>query len=161
VLPNTWDFDEMLSDSTEEQENTKTFEVRRLTVPVDPYEVATLGVFGLGTTVLNKTVLYDSGGKIDDLDALRQSIHLTLNVEADQYIIYPYTHGIKTVDLIGMPHYYVVAVLPNRIKEALLSDDRITDVSDFEFEVNKKKVHASFIVHSIYGTVDEEVVVSY
>lgn len=101
------------------------------------------------------------GGKIDGLDALKQSIYFLLNIEADQYIIYPYTYGIKTVDLIGEPYYYVLAVLPGRIKEALLSDDRITDVSDFEFEVNKQKVHVKFIAKTIYGDIDEETVVRF
>lgn len=99
--------------------------------------------------------------KIDGLDALRQSIYLKLSIEADQYIIYPYTYGIKLLDLFGMPSYYVVAVLPNRIKEALMDDDRITDISDFEFEVNKNKVYVKFVVHSIYGDTDIETAVTY
>ena len=101
------------------------------------------------------------GGKIDGLAALKQSIYLMLSIEADQYIIYPYTYGITTVDLIGKPSYYVAAVLPNRIKETLLSDDRITGVSDFEFEVNRNKLHVSFVVNTIYGNLDEKMVVRY
>lgn len=98
-------------------------------------------------------------GKIDDLAALKQSIHLMLNIEADQYIIYPYTYGLRTLDLYGKPRYYVVAVLPERIKETLLSDDRITDVTDFEFETNKDKLHVKFIIHTIYNEEFEEMVV--
>lgn len=101
--------------------------------------------FGLNMT---KNIV---GGKIDGLDALIQSIYLLLSVEADQYIIYPYTYGLKTLDLIGKPHYYVAAVIPDRIKEALLSDDRITDVSDFEFEYIRNKLNVKFIIHTIYG----------
>jgi hypothetical protein len=33
----------------------------------------------------------------------------------------------------------------------LLSDDRITDVSDFEFEMNKNKLLVKFLIHTIYG----------
>ena len=84
-----------------------------------------------------------------------------LSIEADQYIIYPYTYGINTLDLIGKPSYYVIAVLPERITETLLSDDRITDVSDFEFEVNKNKITVKFTVHTIYGEVKEETEVAY
>jgi phage terminase large subunit-like protein len=100
-------------------------------------------------------------GFVDGLDALIQSVYLMLNIEADQYIIYPYTYGVNTLDLIGKPIYYVEAVLPDRIKETLLSDDRITDVSDFEFTADKNKLHVKFIVTSIYGTFDQETVVSY
>jgi hypothetical protein len=91
------------------------------------------------------------GGIVDDLVALRQSIYLMLSVEADQFIIYPYTYGLMTIDLIGKPIYYVMAVLPTRIKETLLSDDRITDVTDFEFEMNKNKLMVKFLIHTIYG----------
>ena len=101
------------------------------------------------------------GNKIDKLEAIRQSVYLTLSVEADKYIIYPYTYGIRTLDLFGKPIYYVMAVIPDRIKEALLSDDRITDVSDFEFKVNGRKLTVKFIVHTIYGNIEEETVVQY
>ena len=101
------------------------------------------------------------GGKIDELAALKQAIYLMLSIEADQYIIYPYTYGITTLDLIGKPYYYVMAVFPERVKEALLSDDRVTDVSDFEFTMDGNKLHVKFIVHSIYGELEEETVVNY
>lgn len=100
-------------------------------------------------------------GKVDDLTALQQNIYLMLSVEADQYIIYPYTYGVNTLDLIGKPSYYVAAVLPDRIRETLLSDDRITDVSDFEFEVENNKIHVTFVVHTIYGDLNSETVVTY
>lgn len=101
------------------------------------------------------------GGKIDGLVALKQSIYLLLNTEADQHIIYPYTYGLKTLDLIGKPSYYVEAVLPKRIKEALLSDPRITDVSEFEFETIKNKTHCKFVVTSIYGGINGETEVTF
>ena len=101
------------------------------------------------------------GGTIDELEALKQSIYLMLTTEADKYIIFPYTYGITTVDLIGKPYYYVMAVFPDRVKETLLSDNRITDVSDFEFNINGNKLNVKFIVHSIYGEIEEETVVNY
>ena len=101
------------------------------------------------------------GNKIDDIEAVRQSVYLLLSIEADQYIIYPYTYGIRTIDLFGKPSYYVMAVIPERIKEALFRDDRITDVSDFDFKVNGNKLAVKFIVHTIYGNIEEEMVVQY
>lgn len=101
------------------------------------------------------------GGKINELEALKQSIYLMLTTEADQYIIYPYTYGIKTVDLIGKPYYYIMAVFPERVKETLLSDDRITDVSNFEFKIDGNKLNVKFIIHTIYGEFEEETVVNY
>lgn len=100
-------------------------------------------------------------GKIDGLAALQQRIYLMLSVEADQYIIYPWTYGLITIDLIGKPAYYVVAVIPDRIKETLLSDDEILDVSDFEFNVNGNKLAVKFVVKTIYGDLEQETVVTY
>ena len=134
VIENTDDL--ILDFEEEEQENTKTF--------------------------LLNTKDNVIGGFIDELDALRQSIYLTLSTEADQYIIYPYTYGLKTIDLIGKPYYYVMAVIPERISEILLEDERITDVSDFEFEINKNKLNVRFIVHTIYNEdITEETVVMF
>ena len=101
------------------------------------------------------------GGKIDEVAAVEQSIYLMLNIEADQYIIYPYTYGMKTLDLIGKPIHYVMAIIPERIEETLLSDDRITEVSDFEYEVDKNKLHVKFIAHTIYGEIEVKTVVIY
>lgn len=133
MLPN---FGNILSVSTEvELEKTKTF----------------------GININDNTI----GGMIDGLDALQQAIYLILSIEADQHIIYPYNYGISTLDLIGKPVQYVAAVISDRIKEALLTDDRITDVSDFEFESSKNKLHVTFIVHTIYGNINTETVVNY
>ena len=134
MLPNV-NFDSMVSSYEEEQEKTKTF----------------------GLNITDRVL----GGMVDGLSALRQSIYLMLSIEADQYIIYPYTYGVNTLDLIGKPSYYVVAILPDRIRETLLRDDRILDVSDFEFDVIGNKVHAKFTIHTIYGDVNEETVVIY
>lgn len=136
MLPNTENIDDLILDFVEsENEHTQTFG-------------------------LNKQ-MNAFGGMIDGLEALAQTIYLMLNTEADQYIIYPYTYGITLIDLIGKPSYYVAAVIPDRVKEALKRDSRITDVSDFEFEIDKNKLHVTFVVHTIYGEVEEEMVVSY
>lgn len=100
-------------------------------------------------------------GKIDGLEALKQSIYLALSIEADKYIIYPYTYGVNTIDLIGKPSYYIMAVLPERIKETLLTDNRIIDVHDFEFTVSGNKITARFTVDTIYGDTEQETVVTY
>ena len=42
------------------------------------------------------------------------------------------------------------------MKEALLQDDRITAVDNFQFEVNKKKVLTTFRVVSIFGPIFTE-----
>lgn len=101
------------------------------------------------------------GGMIDDLEALIQNAYLMLSIEANQFIIYPYYYGLNTLDLIGKPYYYVAAVLPGRITETLMSDNRITSVHSFEFEILRNKLHVKFIMNTIYGDANLETVVMY
>lgn len=172
MLPNTKNIGDLILTVEEfeedEQEKTQTFNIETDTEYEEAPEglAAILGIGILGLMRLGCENMYSFangsiGGRIDDVTALKQSIYLMLSIEADQYIIYPHTYGVNTLDLIGKPSYYVMAVLPDRIKETLLSDDRITDVSDFEFEVDGNKITAKFVVATIYGEMKEEMVVIY
>ena len=99
-------------------------------------------------------------GYTDDIDALIQTIYLILSTERYQYIIYSWDYGIELLDLIGQPMPYVMAELPRRIKDALTQDDRIDDVTDFEFEVMGKKLHTTFVVVSNLGNITTDLEVT-
>lgn len=90
-------------------------------------------------------------GTADKLDAVLQSVYLILNVERYAYPIYSRNYGSELSDLIGKPKDYVMSEMKRRITEALLQDDRITGLSDWEFETGRKSVRASFVVHTVYG----------
>lgn len=98
-------------------------------------------------------------GYTDGLDSVKQASYLLLNIERYEYLIYSWNFGIETRDLFGQPISYVLPELKRRIIEALTQDDRIESVDAFSFDVIKGKVHASFTVHSVYGSFDEEKVV--
>ena len=51
---------------------------------------------------------------------------------------------------------FCIPEIERRIREALLQDDRITAVENFEFTVNKKQVLATFKVVSIFGEINTE-----
>lgn len=125
--------------------------------------IGKLGVLRLNTYKIQTNVSPSNivSGMIDGVAALQQSIYFMLSIESDQYIIYPYTYGLQTIDLYGKSSDYIMAILPERIKKTLLSDDRVTGVSDFEFSVDGRKLTVKFIVHSIYGDIDEETVVTF
>lgn len=96
-------------------------------------------------------------GFCDEIDAMKQAIFRILNTERYQYIIYSWNYGIETKDLYGQPVTYVCPELERRIKEALTSDSRITDVTDFEHDISVKGiVHTSFTTHTIYGEITAE-----
>lgn len=99
-------------------------------------------------------------GYTDGIDAVKQAIYLILNTERYEYIIYSWNYGVELAELFGKPMTYVTAELPRRVKEALLQDDRITDVVDFTFEKKRSKLYTTFNVVTIYGDIPTQMEVS-
>ena len=93
-------------------------------------------------------------GTIDQIQAVEQAVFLILNVERYQWLIFSWNYGVELHDLIGKHPEYCIPEIERRITEALLQDDRITAVENFQFEVNKKNVLTTFTVISIFGNVD-------
>ena len=84
---------------------------------------------------------------VDNLDSIRQAIYKILNTERYTYIAYNWQYGIELNDLLGKPKLLAKAVLPDRIKEALIVDDRIEDVKDFSFkDISKTELEVTFCV---------------
>lgn len=101
-------------------------------------------------------------GFCDGLEAMQQVIHKILNTERYQHIIYSWNFGIELLDLYGEPVTYVYPELERRITEALVQDDRIESVDNFEFDTSEKRtVKATFTVHTIFGNVESEKVVNF
>lgn len=99
-------------------------------------------------------------GICDGLEAVKQSVYKILNTERYKHIIYSWDYGVELSDLIGEPISYVCSELQRRITEALQQDDRITEVTDFEFNTDTKhEVVCAFVVHTIFGEIPEETVV--
>ena len=99
-------------------------------------------------------------GYVDGLEAMKQAIYLILNIERYEYLIYSWNYGIELNDLYGQPMSFVLPELKRRVTEALVQDSRILGVDNFSFETNKGKVHATFTVHTIFGDVEAERVVT-
>ena len=92
-------------------------------------------------------------GYTDGLEALKQAIYKMLNTERYEYPIYSFNYGIELENMIGKDPIYVQIELKRRIRECLLKDDRITEVNNFQFEVNGDEIKCTFDVHSIYGDI--------
>lgn len=100
--------------------------------------------------------------KCDEIEAMKQVIYKILNTERYQYLIYSWNYGIELNDLFGEPVSYVVPELERRITEALLQDDRIESVTDFEFDTSKRgTVICTFTVNTIFGEIEAERTVLY
>lgn len=90
-------------------------------------------------------------GTVDQIRAVEQAVFLILNTERYFWLIHSWNYGVELHDLIGKDPEYCIPEIERRIREALLQDDRITAVENFEFELNKRKVLTTFTVISIYG----------
>lgn len=102
------------------------------------------------------------GGTCDRLEAMKQVVYKILNSERYKYPIYSWNYGIELADLIGEPVSYVCAEIGRRITEALMQDDRIEEVSDFEFDISKKhEVVCTFVVRTIFGDIESQKGVTY
>lgn len=96
-------------------------------------------------------------GMTDGINALKQAIFLILSIERYDYIIYSWNYGFERKDLFGKPTTYACAVLPSRIKQALMQDDRIQKVYDFVTKAEGNTVQVEFKVESIFGTFSQGV----
>ena len=93
-------------------------------------------------------------GMCDDIEAMKQAIFKIINTERYKYLIYDWNYGIELNDLIGEPIPYVYAEIERRIKEALLTDNRIKEVTDFRFSNNGGDVLCLFTANTIYGEIN-------
>lgn len=95
-------------------------------------------------------------GFVDEREAVKQAIMLILNTERYKFLIYSWNYGVELEELIGTHPDIVEDEAERLISEALLQDDRITAVYDFEFSRNKDTLLVSFKVDSIYGDIGIE-----
>ncbi|HIT87930.1 MAG TPA: DUF2634 domain-containing protein [Candidatus Coprocola pullicola] len=93
-------------------------------------------------------------GTVEELEAMKQAVFKILFTERYRYEIYNWEYGIELSDLFGRAKSYVIPEIKKRIEEALLADDRIKAVTDFEFGGEKESLEVKFRVHTIFGVLD-------
>ena len=107
------------------------------------------------TTAPSKTFRIHGGrieGTIDGLDAVRQSIELILTTERFLWPIFSSDYGAELEELIGERRpAYVEADIERRISDALLEDDRITEVKDFALVFEGEHAHVSLTAVTAFG----------
>ena len=95
-------------------------------------------------------------GSLDGIQALQQWISKLLSTQMYDYEIYSFEYGVDLQSLIGKDRIFVEIEAKRRIKEALMKDDRITDVSNFVSSFSGDAMLLIFNVVSIYGTIKTE-----
>lgn len=71
-------------------------------------------------------------GMVDEMDAIKQSVYKILSTERYKYLIYDWRYGRELEGLIGKSPYEIQNEIHSRVKEALLMDDRILDVTQIK-----------------------------
>lgn len=92
-------------------------------------------------------------GNIDGQEAIVQACYLILGTERFESLIYNWYYGTEFDSLIGKNRDYVTSELKRRISEALMEDDRIISVTDFNIEYKEDKAYIDFIVNSNLGEI--------
>lgn len=90
-------------------------------------------------------------GNCDDVDALIQTMYCILNTEQGIYPIYPKWYGLKMRDLYGKQASYIFGMLVDRIRTALLIDDRVNEVTNFSYSQTGDGMEITFDVKTIYS----------
>ncbi len=95
-------------------------------------------------------------GFCDDLEAMKQVVYKILNTERYKNIMYSWNYGIELLDLFGQPIDYAISELERRITEALIQDDRIQSVDNFEYKTDRRNIYLTFTVRTIFGDIQSE-----
>lgn len=99
-------------------------------------------------------------GKIDKLDSVKQAIYHILMTERFSNPIYDDNYGVELEQYIGKDLGFILASIQTTLQDALLQDDRITDVIVTDVSKSDKQENAcvvQFTVNTIYGNLEESV----
>lgn len=96
-------------------------------------------------------------GMDDSTLAIAQAVHVMLTTERYNHQIYSGNFGVEFHDLIGKDRDYIQVTFPERVRDALMIDDRIVDVQNFVFTFEGDKATITFNVITVYGTISEVV----
>ena len=97
-------------------------------------------------------------GFADGLEAMRQAVEIILQNERFRWQIYTADFGSELEELVGEDYDFIISELPRRIRDAFSRDSRILSADNFVFsDGSGGKLVCSFDVHTVFGTISEEV----
>ncbi|MBY8913820.1 DUF2634 domain-containing protein [Bacillus sp. YC2] len=96
---------------------------------------------------------------ISGLEAIRQFVYIALHTERYSYSVFSHDIGNELQEVLSdneTTDAYKKMEIPRLIEEALLYDDRISAVTDFEIEKQDDAFHVSFTVETDDGMLEIE-----
>lgn len=98
--------------------------------------------------------------KIDKIDAIKQFCSKALQTVRYAWLIYSFYYGSEVETLVGQNPSFVRTEVPRMIREALIYDDRITNVTNFVIEEVTDEIRVTFLVSSIFGEFEQQLIVA-
>lgn len=96
-------------------------------------------------------------GLTDGLEAIKQTVFCILETDRFRHLIYSFNYGNELNRLFGMDRLFVESEINRLIREALLQDDRITNVDQVEMQAIGDSMKVSFRVITGIGSFNMEV----
>ena len=92
---------------------------------------------------------------IDGQDAIIQAVRKILYTERYAYVIYSSQYGVELDRLVGQEYDFIVSDIKRTLTEALLTDNRIIGLENFEMEkTGLDTMEVNFLVNSIEGKIN-------
>ena len=94
-------------------------------------------------------------GHVDGLEAIKQMVYKILDTPKGVYPIYSSSYGLWLDDLIGQSHSIARVEIKRRVREQIMVDERIQEVTDFDFQSNGNIMNMRMKVIATSGDVFE------
>ena len=91
------------------------------------------------------------------LEAVRQAVDIMLNTRRYGWQIYGSNLGEELELLIGEDADYIISTFPQMVEDALMIDERIIAVENFQYTQDGSTLKWTFDVRTVYGDFSEEV----
>lgn len=92
------------------------------------------------------------GGLVEGKEAMEQAAFKALNTIRFRHLIYSDDYGFE--NMVGHAELFVRGDLPRRIKEAILQDERFTEVENLQLDfISKEEVEVTCDLVTLYGKV--------
>ncbi|GGI44371.1 hypothetical protein GCM10008018_06770 [Paenibacillus marchantiophytorum] len=91
-------------------------------------------------------------GYVDGLEAVQQAVYKILQTQRFEHSIYSSNYGSELSSIIGQNADFVQSELSRRVQQALLQDERIQAVENFNVTVTGDSALVEFKVVTQYGS---------
>ena len=92
-------------------------------------------------------------GMTDGYAAMQQAVEIMFSVERFRWQIYSSNFGMEWNGLIGNDYGFTASEILRRAKDAIKSDKRMKNISDFFYTAHDDVLTVSFTVNTVFGDI--------